>query len=89
MNHCPHQRAQSGAGGNVCFSHVNWNWMRGLPVQRSWFLLFVVPTFGFWESFVYHSVQIYNLFSCILQDDFPVQPMGQVQGAVQPLQQHL
>lgn len=35
------------------------------------------------------SVQSFNLMSCILQDDFPVQPMGQIQGAVQPSQQHL
>lgn len=40
-------------------------------------------------SSVYHSVQLISLSICILQDDVPVQPMGQVQGAVQPSQQHL
>lgn len=38
-DHCPHQRAPTSAGGNVCFSHVNCIWMRGLPV-----LLFIVST---------------------------------------------
>lgn len=34
-------------------------------------------------------IQSFNLISSFLLDDFPVQSMGQVQGAVQPTQQHL
>lgn len=43
-DHCPHQRARTRVGGNVCFSHVNLIWIRGLPVQRSQCLLFIVST---------------------------------------------
>lgn len=61
-DHCSHQRVWMRAGWNVCFSHVNWIWRRGLPVWDRRFLLLRVSA-AVLESYLcaaHHSVQLCN-----------------------------